>query len=447
MPATPGPPDVDILRLAHPHRASGPLASRPGAEYDAIADMFLDGPDTRSAPAAAPTAPHPAPARAPEPPLGARGLRPHHLPAAPRPTLELLVQGHLPVRAAPWSAQFARVRAETTGQTVALVRFASGSLAIDLFTPRPRPQNEPPLAHADEAIARALSSAQRIILQLDELDQAAACEDPRVSAVTVLAGGNEAAVVAAYRTLKAVLVGGDHAADLRAARGESAPPAPGVALVGVGPDDAERVMTKLRHAAALFLGSTLELAAVVEKVAPTGALSLYRGPTDLSPPALLDRLSGAAPAPAPAPGRTTSPDPQPAPRAANTPGATAPAPGTVDASAPALAPLLGYIPLAPACPDDPRIELAVDALGGLHLLTLDEDDRGFERLALAARWARRHIALLAAAARPHTLSLDRPITPHLFVRDARAARRLVDADVRVHALVPASATPGALDLN
>lgn len=382
-----------------------------GDEFDALADLFL-GPDE-----ATPAAP--------------AGRSAPLEPGAVRPEIELLVQGHLPIRAGPWSLQYARVRAEQTGGAAALVRFSPEELVVEQVggASPAHPHNA-----LEEAIRAARSRITTFLVQANAPASPTLIADPRLTGVTLLTADNDAAVVAAYRTIKEIAPALSPGVEVR------------VAFVSRSRDAANDALSRLRDAVALFLDRPLRPAGVIERIAPTCSACLFRGEfrggaaevLDLltaAPPPRQERIVGAAPGPAVA-------------RRASDPSSAA-------ADRPALSSLIpGLRPAEFGWPDDPAVELARDAEGRWHALRDDFDGKGVEGLVAAGAWLFRHRALVAAAAGIGRASQGRSIahmeTPpvlHLFTATPKEARRLLDAELRVHLLAPAAGEWCCVDLN
>lgn len=396
------------------------LASLPpaGDEFDALADLFLGDDEPRGVPS--------------EPVSRAAAATPSMKPRMA--AVELLVQGHLPVRAAPWASQYARLRASALHAPVALIRLVGGNLSVEMFG-----MDSPDLdetTDANGAVSAAARCAALCIVQLDEVHQAAVAGDPRVAAVTVLGGANEAAVVATYRTLKGLA-----GVLAPAAEGNEPPTELQVAFVTTEEGASRDALERLRRAAAVFLDRPLALAGTVGKIAPTGAVPLFRGECEMGPGRMLDALMN--------PERHSSASERDADPRADSTRISAP-----KASAPAAAPpsgaslarfVAGLRELSVRCPDDSSVELAVDAGGRLHLLRQDPDSRGVERLVSVSAWAVKHAALLASAG----CGVDFRHAPvmHLFTESPKSVRHLLDADVRVHILARAASEWYCAELN
>lgn len=370
----------------------------------------------------------------------------------------MLLAGHLPVHGSPWIAQYARAAAEASGAPVALVRRRAGSCTVELFGADHAPPIPPPVrSDGDPWIPPALAAtiARWIITGETEDDALALAEDPRISAATVLSGANDAAVVAAYRAIKALI-------------GRRADPALAIrlAVAGATAAEAQSMLARVQQACAAFLGRAVALGPEIARLKPAGGVTIAQRAGATAPGALIDLVAAACPAcaaaaasphsaPVRAPGSPARRDPidHPAPASAAPIAASAASPGASPAAAPPAhavpaEPTLyrhvaGLVPLAARCPDDPGVELAVDREGVLHVLVAlggTPDDRAVERLVAVRAWAARHIELIAMAA-SGILPIDARRAPvaHAFTARPKEVRRLFDADIRWHALMPVAA--------
>lgn len=397
-----------------------PLASRDAcdAAFDALTDLFLGqpAPRLRRDPVVAPTE------TKPEPREAAR--------VAP---VEVLVLGHLPVRAAPWCTQHARRTALDLMAPVALVRLASGQLSVDLYGPVRG--DVAPAATAEDAMRSAHGLAARWIVQADEVDQPALASHPLTDEVTLLTGVNDAAIVGAYRTLKGLAADGiesDHAPDVT------------LVLAGVPEDEAASAAERLSSAARLFLERPVQIGRTLPRIDSARGVSLFRGPSPWSAGAIIDQIHAAR---TPAPHRSSEGDPSPPSLGQDL--VTRPEPRKADAGPPTLTTLVpGLRPLAARSPEDRTTELALDERGRLHLLRIDDGQQSYERLSVVLAWARRHGELLALTAGPEAV-YDASALPvaHLFTQRPRDRRPLLDAEVKVHALTPPAQTWAAMELN
>lgn len=396
MPSTP-------FRL---HQTSPPAPDAASDEFDALADLFLADDEPAAGPRRASSARE-------EPACG---------PVPQSTAVELLVQGHLPVRAAPWASQYAKLRAAESGAAVALIRSLGGHLSVELFGFGGAA--EPALDGLD-ALRAARKAASACIVQLDEVHQAAVASDPRIAAVTVLAGTNEAAVVASYRALKGL------AAVLAPADERAEPPTElQVALVASDEAPARDALERLRRASAVFLDRPLINAGTLHKIMPTGAIPLFRGDSALGPGQVMDALFADEPVLSCEPGAQR--------------GAAQPADACIDAG-PLARFIKGLCPSEIAFPDDPEIAIAVCPEKRLHLLRRDHDGRGVERLVSASAWSVKHAALLKAAG----LAAEPGRAPvlHLFTETPKSIRPLLDAELKVHLLVSCGGQWCCVELN
>jgi len=447
-------------------------------EYDALTELFLgDHPAAAAAPVAERadrSAKDQSAGSARIGPVDDDGAASHS--DSPRAEIETLVMGHLPFRSGPWGAQYTREVARRNGETVALVRVLHGETSIDLFglgwqgsagTPDERPET---LA---DAIAIISDDVDRWVLQADDVDEPLLAGDLAVDTVTLLSGVNEAAVVAAYRTIKGLMTAQPtHGAGDEAGSPEQSRPRPHlqIAMIGADEERAAEVSAKLRRAVEVFLGEPVCEAPSVGKIGPTGGVSIFRGPSDTPANHVIELLAQRAAQRRPSM-RVGRPAPAATPRPQATAAASAAAPrpaGVAPMQAPAAAPsaiqtqptsgspgraarvgpplhpaspaqplstfVAGLTSLGALCPDDEHAELALDAKGSLHILRADQDGRAISALTGVAAWAVRHHKLLGRVA--PALKLGDTHTPamHLFTQHPKEARAILDADVRVHLL-------------
>jgi hypothetical protein len=429
----PLPPETRSLPLRGGVGAA-PLEGK-GRDFDALADMFLGGGAAASAsPPASASAPFTSPSVRAGHAAESRDGR-VRTPGRGGPAVELVLLGHLPVRAAPWVGQYCRTIADERRERVAMVRREEGRLSIDVFEPGATASQWDETADV-RAAAEIVRGVDRVIVRVDEIEEHAVASDPRIACVTVLAGGNEAAMVAAYRTFKELSQ--PHAV----ADGHRASPELCIAVVGTAAAPAHAAMARVREASAMFLGQTVRLAAVVERVGPTFASSIYRGAAP--PGGVLDVLGPDASAAA-----RSQPAHWPSESAVAAPSAHVASPALATGAhqsgharageRPALSTFfVGLVPTAARCPDDASVELAWGEGSTLHLLRASDAASGGDEAALASLlrvrgWAIKHAALLAMASGrdPHA---GVTAAAHLFVPDLASARRAADLGVRVHVL-------------
>lgn len=497
-------------------------------DYDALADLFLGN-------APAPSQSDPAVAN---PPANTAGLAPEVLVTARPPQsapidatphgpccsrvgpiggaatakpatrrIEVLVLGHLPGLGGTWAAQQARIAAQHAATPVCLLRLSADQLVVDLVSPDDaRPMAFPACQDGASALRLAAHHAGAWLLRLQGTDEAALAEwwahsatDPAVDRIRLLTGADDAAIVAAYRQLKAW-----HAASLNSAHAFAR-----LARVTIVEPDAARANaaeTRLRKAAASFLETELAPAERLGAMRPVRVTTLYCGPFEATATqtlALVRSISREVPhAPgtanasvAAASPKSTSPaghaaatstrtpvpeDSESDAGAAETPRAvplplangshpigqqvnpqyvnghhTGPSPSpdraavaaappsrhnpTIDQLIAMIARSAGIDTLRAAqtsCPWAPSIVLAVDHQGEFHAIAFAQDD---------AQVAHATMDLLAASrwcTEHASLLAMASVTPHatettlhLITTAPAAARRLADTGLRVHAAV------------
>jgi hypothetical protein len=491
------------------------------AEYDALADLFL-GEGLGSSPAdvagsAQPRRPAPprkvAPAPTSPPALvlrsdaGVTAATPvtraePSAPVEPAPSLvvEALLQAHLPIMASAWVTQYAK-HAASSGAGVALLRIRAGTVSLELFGAAAIEKlPSGPVSSLTDAIWRATLVASRWMFHVDETREPEFLQLSGLSAITVLSGADEPALVACYRTIKGVTI------ELRES-GESPMPRVQVAFLGAAAERSTAASRTLQRTASTFLGVELGVAAVVEKIGPCPSVTVYRAPEPDSKIALAELLSGVTCAFAlgsstPAESgslqinsgtsaRSGSSEPlSPATLAAMElnaededeldllpPLAMLPlskqAKGARPDAAPDArlepkpaqkrAPLFGpggpptglmsqvvgeLRALEVKCPYASDVELAIGPDGRLHLLAHTSASKGadsgraMEQLTAASSWAVDHALLLKAVGVSGRLDeVNRPVA-HLLTDKPRDVRRLLDSEVRVHVLAKADVGDG-----
>lgn len=447
-----------------------PAASE--SDYDALTDLFLA--DGCLAPATMPP-PNGRPHinRTPQPKMSLPPL----LDAPPTPTatpmtgqaeVEGIILGHLPVLASAWVAQYARYVADQHNTPVGLLRVQGGQTWIDMAYPM-RGSPVPALSgHSHQDARAALQEARaltaRWLVRVDEPSEGDLLGTPQLSAVTLLTGADDAAVVSSYRTMKSLCPitpepdlhpGLRFAVSGRPATAEPRRPAFRLAIMGADDQKSAQAEAKLRRAALTFLDREVEPTVRVGKIGTCSLRPLFRGPASVSLNELLQiitvprNLNGAphaavvsAPAVRSAPvGSWAAPEvikfvkPVPSPAHVVAPKASTPV------SAAAL--ITGLVRLATTCPYAPLVELAAGTQGELHLLTSTPGTLGavgvelgsaVQQLLTAAAWAQEHGSLLAAAfpaLTPAPSSLGGPVL-HILTTAAPPARGLIDTGIRLH---------------
>ncbi len=396
-------------------------------EYDALAELFLgDDGESESGP----------PAAAQQHPPVSRGIPDHQF------HVELLVLGHLPVRASVWASQYARRVAETSGAPVALLRITGSEASIDLIG-ADGVALEP--ASLDVAIQNAKAIAPTWILRVDDLDEPALATVPGIGRLTLLTDPSDASIVAAYRSLK----------NLSRARAGDAELA--VGIVGVPAEEASHAFVRIDDAMRMHSDIQVHEAPFVDRIEPAHAKTLIRADrpsSDLKELVANLHTSTGSDIGAAVP---ESPRPSPVvrePAGVHAPRTPAPAPQAParrdDASS--LVPHFGDLrPIAARCPDDPDAELALDASGTLHVLRRGPES--VERLVAVGAWAQRHASVLSLTLRDgERLNHGAPPVLHLATDSPRDVRHLLEGPVRIHLIARAETRSGeaawcCVDLN
>lgn len=424
-------------------RAASPVTP----DYDALAELFLGGESPAKHPLSARVEPKPVAPPA-DPPLRLAGLDGEdEEPTAsatipPRAIVDAVILGSLPVYASAWILQHARCESLRAGRPVALVRVLSGECAVDVVGLAPDAAPKRPFATLEDALAFVGAECARVLLRTGETSEHDLASHASVGAITILTGVDDPALVAAYRTIKAI-----HACE-KPVR---------VATMGAPSEDARRAYDKIARAAASFLETPVEFAGNVEKIEPAPSVCLHRGVSRSSIATILDAVATepmppgadepapvaqspviAAPLPAqppPLPALDTPKDNTTPPQ----PAESTPRPEPV----PLASRVKGLAPTPLKAPRCEGVEIAVDAAGRVHLLLAESEDAharsGVATLLAAQAWAQTNAALLATAcATILGAPVDADASPamHLFTNDPRRVRSLLDADIRLHLLAP-----------
>lgn len=358
-------------------------------------------------------------------------------------SVESLVMGHLPVRARPWASQYAAALSERERATVALVRIGGGYGSVELFGSPKGTLSVAAAPSLESAIASARELASICLVQLDERAQSALLAGGGVSAVTLLVGANSSAVVDAYRAIKSM-----------SSRLESTLPPVRVGVMGADEPAALEAVRKLSDAAEAFLGRRIESTIAIERMGPTGAVSLFGDRAELGTHRIMELVCGeAVDIQTPEECAPVSSDVEAKPVMQESsdigdivlPKHDAISESGVRFSSEASVRLVdlidGLIHLDMVCPYDRSTVLAADAQGALHLLHRVED--ASESLLETLEWAHDHHGLLVRAS-GGALREGVAIECHAFVNSSEqrsAARDRMGDAVRLHTLiaVPAGA--------
>ncbi len=356
-------------------------------------------------------------------------------------TVELIVVGSLPVRAALWLVPYADAIAREAGPT-ALVRLDQEQPTIQLLRAPPEvaARRWPTLASAIADLGRHVGTwLIRPAYGVTQRDMVDASTDR----ITVLSSVNDTAIVKAYQEIKL----------LAAATGPGASaPRLGVAVLGSSLETAERFHRHLGDTTSSFLNCGLSLVACVPRMdATTRAAPCMTFPEDPYPTleTLMMWLREAAPASAgePAP---QAPAPMPA---MNDHGSSPPSirlsprprvelePKPDETREPHVAggplPLVGYLddvaPLDVRCPGHEELELAVDEAGQLQVVAHEQDMRA---LHVVAAWAALHAELISKACPGQGLDAEAPPVLHVFTDRPAGIDDLHGSNLRLHLLAP-----------
>lgn len=453
-----------------PPTPAGPAARPPirltgteQSEHDALAELFLGDAAFAPAPmdAGSVRTPRPAPPPAPHRFDGsaARAARPADEPQPGRDTeraiVELVILGHLPVRASLWVRQYACLSARKRNETVSLVRSAGGSVSIDVIADH-QPVQVEPVGSLEDAVTIATHAAPRVILRVDETAEPELLDQDGIDEVTILTGADEAAVVASYRLIKTLMATLDDRLDPDAA------PRVRVAVMGNPGPQNDAARQKIARACKAFLDRPVEILDASGRIDATGTVTVCRSDEPGAADEVLGRLLGDHA------GRGFHP------AAADRANEAAHLRLAVDAVAPAPVPevvipiaerraepvadsvieakplrmreplarlIEGLSPIEARCPLAPDVELACDRDGRLHAVSTDDRGAGEAVAALLAvsAWARANLPLLIRAESGVAMPSCDPADPseaslHLLARRPGLARGVLDTEVTVYAL-------------
>ncbi len=396
---------VDHLRLIV--GSDGPACSHAAFatdEFDALADLFLDEPASRSTP------PAHMPSSAPIP----RRIEPARQ-AAPD-GLELVVSANVPRPIGGWLVAHARTRAASLRAPALLIRADDGLADAQRV--------EPHAGHRREAGSTTCAHTIIVASDSDTLD---ASLGKRVQRITVLSGAGETGAIAAYAVIKRL------AATQSAKSGSG--PSIGVCFVGATREKALVAHRALRRACESFLATHVEFAGSIERPDHAPCETVWRSSEGSLAEAVreAERTERSPSTASPTTTRT-----QPARRAPARSVAT-PAQDTFRPAPPPVPTLREEIELPARCPEAREVRFRVDPQGGLHLHVEDAAASAADAAAgllAASAWAERHhdtLDALAQAAGAPALRTDKPVC-HLTTRDARRVRPYLDTSLRLDVL-------------
>lgn len=370
----------------------------------------------------------------------------------PRAKVEVIVLGHLPVRATLWARQYACGSAKERGEVVALLRAASGSTSIDLITGR-EPEQAMGCADMQSALETIHEHADRVVLRVDERLEPELLDRAEVGAITILTGADEAAVVASYRLVKTI----DATLNDRYEDDADAPHMR-IAVMGSPREQGEDARDKLQSAVRSFLERPVEIVVGSGRIDATGTTNIFRDTQSHHAGDIIDGLVAIAhrseinasrnDAPAIVESRSVSID-----EIAPKPILTDDARESLDIQSETdqgltdpdirdgLCAMLEDIrPIETRCPKAQGVEMGMDGEGRLHLIACDADcHAALERLYTAQSWAREHFGLLLRAEPGLKFPSSDPrddadAIMHLISHEPAALRGIYDTPVRMYAL-------------
>ncbi|MAY75721.1 MAG: hypothetical protein CMJ31_13585 [Phycisphaerae bacterium] len=333
-------------------------------------------------------------------------------------SVEIALLGHLPTRATLWIRQYADAIAAQGAAPVGLIRASGGALRIDAVRPGPEPLIEGDAPTANAALDAIRRGCEEVVLLTDEIGQVGLASTDDVG-VAILTAANDAAIIHAYKLIKAV-------AAIRPARETEIR----VVIVGATPDVASHAYRRLKSTAERFLEVDLIRGPTIERAGMCNARTLYAGADARSASDILRSLVGgvsAPPASTPTPPQRTPVQPaSPAPSSPTKPrldeSTDDPRDRGRDPSRPDIYPLHQWIEaLTPidaprAMPD--HVEVAIDRSGAVRLVA---SPRHIPDLLRAARWWKLNGSLAARA--DDRIRNARP-TLHVVTDDPQAASGL-----------------------
>lgn len=224
--------------------------------FDELAAMFLTAP-TPTPTVGGPALPNPPPA----PRGNAEPVRQPHGPA----TAELLIAGNLPVRGALWLTPYADAISRQAG-AVALIRLDSEQPSVQVLRGPVELATSPLGASLEEAVAIIAPAIDVWMVVPRANTSGRELLESGGDRITILSSADEAAVVAAYQSMKDLVQAVDAAqvAAENAAGGSkptTMPPVPpiGLAVVGCDPAAAAGVIERLNRTTVSFLGVEVTL--------------------------------------------------------------------------------------------------------------------------------------------------------------------------------------------
>jgi hypothetical protein len=404
-------------------------------------------------------------------------------------TIELLVVGHLPVRAGLWLTPYADAVARRAGTTV-LVRLDGDEPMLQVLR---GDEGRPPAEECRnlrEAILSLGGSVRAWIVRPSARTATDELLAGQADRITILSSADQAAVVNAYRLVKDLV----EAAQRRVAQ----LPSLGLAVIGAERDAADDVARRIDRTTGQCLEVSVPLLLCLPRIDAAARATCLRSFPGQTRPALDEVLAWigearsrvGAEGPPPRKEAVAVSEPMPPVQLQPQGSAASESPAaldeTVEPGEPALSgleapsslddliegaapkrtiklapkaatelepkeparsgepdeegrpvPLAKYVaaltPIIPRCPGHERVELAVDREGRIHLLGREETLR---EMSVVTAWARAHRHLLAMACPEHHFEPAGEIVCHCFTDEPVKVADLHGSDIRLHLLAP-----------
>jgi hypothetical protein len=366
--------------------------------------------------------------------------------------VELLLVGHLPVRAGLWLGPYVDAIGRERGPT-ALVRLDLEEPSVEVMR-GPGGESGQPAATLLDHVQAISPIVATWVIRPGPSENPADLITGGADRLTILSGADEAAIVGAYRLIKDL-------ADAAQRTGQRLPPI-GLALLGCQRQTALQAVERMNRTASTFLGFDLTLVACLPQMDSAVRSTSYQrfdpkerptcrqtiqwiaqSPTPTSAPPKAPR---AAPVPSPSPpmpevesaSEMPAPAPplvRPAPRVSLNLEPKAPAAALEPDAGGAPRALASYIdgltPLAARCPGHESVELAVDANGRLHVIAWEKSLR---ELHVVQAWTKSHRELLAMACREQWIDPAAAVVRHVFTDQPASVADLHGCDLHLHLL-------------
>ncbi len=363
----------------------------------------------------------------------------------PRPRIECVVPGHLPVRAGVWFLPSA-YRLAGEGNAGVLIQCEEDLAQLTAFGIHGASGDRSTLLES-----LATQSRRWFLLPPNGVDPGAYAS-LGVDRITILTGTDQAAVVAAYQTIKSIVAGcGAEREQLDL----------GLFIAGSSDSAAAEAAERLAETSRQQLGCELTLRGSMHQLEAVDC-SLHRDHVHLeggvgrlvsdirhaiasASTSARDLPKSEVPMPVVAPPlAVVAEDEAPAPcielpvGAPVQPVASPPEPSG-DSTCDSLASCVGALTGLPVrCPHHASIELAADAQGVVHVLGMFEE---LPAVLAVEAWARAHAELLSMACRDASIAIDMPPQAHIFAETVEELAALQGTPLRLHVLATVEVGP------